>query len=134
MRIVLDTNVLLAGFGTHGLCEALVEGCFERHVLVCSEHILEELERHLSGKFRVGPRDVREIVRFVREQATMVVPAAVPVGACSDPDDLPVLGTAAAGDADLLATGDAALLALKRWEGVAIVSPRACYERLAAEG
>ena len=34
MRIVLDANVLLAGFGTHGLCEALVTVCLESHELV----------------------------------------------------------------------------------------------------
>ena len=131
MRIVLDTNVLLAALGTRGLCEALLAVCLEGHDLVTSDHILRELSRHLAGKFRVPRRRVREIVALLREQAEVVEPARVPSGACGDPDDLPVLGTAVAGDADLLVTGDADLLALGSHGRIAIVSPRACYDRLA---
>jgi len=131
VRIVLDTNVLLAGFGTHGLCEALVEACLASHEIVCSEHILGELERYLTRKFKVPVRDAREIVRFMREEAVMVTPAAVPRGACPDPDDLAVLGTAVAGAVDLLVTGDAELQALGRYDGIPIVAPRRCYERIA---
>jgi putative PIN family toxin of toxin-antitoxin system len=130
VRIVLDTNVLLAGFGTRGLCEAVVEACLERHQLVCSEHILGELKRHLGKKFGLPEADVKEIVRFVHDQADLVEPAEVPAGACADPDDLPVLGTAMAGAADLLVTGDRELLALGTYEGIPIVSPRACFERV----
>jgi predicted nucleic acid-binding protein len=54
----------------------------------------------------------------------------VPIGACRDPADAPVLGTAVSGRADLLVTGDADLLVLKRYRGIAIVSPRQCYERM----
>jgi putative PIN family toxin of toxin-antitoxin system len=134
VRVLLDSNVLLAAFGTHGLCEALVEACLERHVLVCSEHILEELERYLARKFKVPAREVREIVRFVREHSELVEPADVPDDACPDPDDLPVLGTAVAGRADLLATGDAVLLAMISYEGIPIVTVRACYERASGDG
>lgn len=130
MRVLLDTNVLLAAFGTHGLCEALVEACLHGHVLVCSDHILDELERHLAAKFGVPAREVREIVRFVREHSDRVVPSEVPPGACPDPDDLPVLGAAVAGRAELMATGDGALLALGSFEGIPILTVRACYERV----
>lgn len=130
MRIVLDTNVLVAAFATRGLCEALFAACLEGHDLVTSEHILGELGRHLAGKLRIPPRRVQEIVAFVREQSRLVKPASVPAEACRDPDDLPVLGTAIAGRADLLVTGDADLLSLGQHASVAIVSPRGCYERL----
>lgn len=131
MRLVLDTNVLLAAFGSRGLCEALLEACLEGHEVVTSEHILGELRRHLTRAFRIRARQANEIVAFVREQAEVVVPADVPSAACRDRDDLPVLGTAAAAHADLLVTGDRDLLELKHYAGVPIVSPRECYERLA---
>lgn len=134
MRVLLDTNVLLAAFGTHGLCEALVEACLHGHLLVCSDHVLGELERHLAAKFRVPAREVREIVRFVREHSEMVVPAEVSPGACPDPDDLPVLGTAVAGAADVMVTGDGALLALGSFDGIPILTVRACYERVTGGG
>lgn len=130
MRIVLDTNVLLAAFGTRGLCEALLAACLEGHELVTSEHILAELGRHLAGKFRMPPGRAREIVAFVRGHAAVVVPEEVPKDACRDPDDLPVIGTALAARAALLVTGDADLLAVGRYGAVEIVSPRECHERI----
>jgi putative PIN family toxin of toxin-antitoxin system len=130
VRIVLDTNVLLSAFGTRGLCEALLAACLEGHEIVASSHVLTELRRHLRDKFRMPAGAADEIVRFVREHATIVVPAYVPGGACADPDDLPVLVTAVAGAADMLVTGDGELLALGRYQGIPIVTPRQCYERL----
>jgi len=131
VRLVLDTNVLLAAFGTRGLCEAVWVACLVEHDLVTSEHILAELERHLARKFRMPARRAREIVSFVRSRCEVVQPSEVPTGTCRDADDLPVLGTAVAGRADLLVTGDADLLSLERYRSVEIVSPRGAYERIA---
>lgn len=131
MRIALDTNVLLAAFATRGLCEALLETCLAGHEIVTSDHILGELRRHLSGKLGLPERRADEIVAFLRDHAERVVPAAVPRAVLGDAEDLPVLGTAVAGRCDMLVTGDAELLSLGRFEGVPIVTPRDCYERLA---
>ncbi len=131
MRVVLDTNVLLAAFGTRGLCEALLAVCLERHEIVASEHIVGELRRHLTRDFRMPARQADEILAFVREHVEMVSPARVPAAACRDPDDLAVLGTAVAARADVLVTGDKDLLELKRHRDIPIVTPRECYERLA---
>lgn len=131
MRVVLDTNVLLAAFAARGLCEALFAACLEGHELVLSEHILEELRRNLGRALRLPPAQARQIVEFVREHANIVEPAEVARSACRDPDDLPVLGTAVAGAVDLLVTGDADLLVLGRHADIPIVNPRQCHERLA---
>lgn len=130
MRIVLDANVLLAGFGTHGLCEALVAVCLESHELVLSQHLLTETRRYLTSKFKVPATKADEIIAFLREHAEMVKPVEVGRAACRDPNDLPVLGTAVVGRADLLVTGDQDLLVLKEHAGIPILTPRACYERL----
>jgi uncharacterized protein len=130
VRVVLDTNVLLAAFGTRGLCDALFTVCLEGHEVVASEHILGELRQHLTRAFRVPARRADEIVAFVREHSEIVPPARVVASACRDPNDLPVLGTAVAGRADVLVTGDRDLLDLKRHGGIPILTPRECYERL----
>lgn len=130
MRVVLDTNVLVAAFGTRGLCEALLAVCLEGHELVTSDHILGELRRHLVRAFHLKSQRADEIVAFVREHSEVASPVEVPATACRDPSDLPVLGTALAGSADLLVTGDKDLLDLKQIGDVPIVTPRACYERL----
>jgi len=134
VRIVLDTNVLVAAFGTRGLCEALVAACLESHDLVTSDHILAELRKHLVKAFRLTGQRADEIAALVREHAEVVSPTSVPRAACRDRSDLPVLGTAVAGKADLLVTGDKDLLELKRFEGVPIVTPRECYVRLVGSG
>ncbi len=131
MRVVLDTNVLLAAFGTRGLCEALLAVCLEGHDLVTSDHVIAELRRHLVRAFRLTAQRAEEIAAFVHEHSEVVSPASVPASACRGPSDLPVLGTALAGKADLLVTGDRDLLEVKTFEGVLIVTPRECYERLA---
>ena len=132
MKVVFDTNVLLAGIFSRGLCEALLDVCLgsEECAVALSEHILDEFVRHAVDKFAAQPDEVRGAVEFLRSQVQMIQPAPVPAGSCPDADDLPVLGTALAAQADCLVTGDKQLLQLKRFRGVAIVSPRELFERI----
>jgi len=46
VRVVLDTNVVLAAIATHGLCQALVTLVFRDHVVILSAHILGEVAKH----------------------------------------------------------------------------------------
>lgn len=128
MKVVLDTNVLLAAFGTRGLCEALMAIVLERHELFFSEPILDETAEHLAGKFKVPAVRVKETIAFLRQHGRMIEPADLPQDACRDPDDVAILGTAVAARADCLVTGDQDLLSLRRYEGIAILAPRAFYE------
>jgi putative PIN family toxin of toxin-antitoxin system len=130
VRVVLDTNVLLAGVATHGLCEALLELCFRDHVVVLSEHILSEFSQHYRGKFNATHEQTETVLAVLRSHSHIVDPAALPPETFDDPDDIPVLATAQAGKAECLVTGDAALQAFGTFETVAILSPRAFYERL----
>jgi len=130
VKVVLDTNVLLAAFATRGLCEAVFEACLASHAIILSDHILGELERHLRGKFKVPARQVDAILAFLREHATVVRPAKVPASACRDRTDLAVLGTALAAGAHCLVTGDRDLLELETFRGIPILSPRALHGRL----
>ena len=132
MRVVLDTNVLLSGLFVRGICEALLDACVASNdcVLVLSEHILGEFQHHACEKFHAPPHDVRKTVKFLRSHAELVKPATVPKKACRDKDDLPVLGTLVAGQADCLVTGDKDLLTLKHFQNIPIVSPREFYNHL----
>lgn len=130
MKAVLDTNVLMAAFGTRGLCESLVAVCLDSHQLILSDHILEELRRGLAGKFKVPAKQVAAIVGFLRDHAQLVVPRKLPPNACRNADDVVVLGTALAGKADCLVTGDQDLLMLGRFQDIPIMSPRAFYDAL----
>lgn len=132
VRVVLDTNVLLAAFFTHGLCETILDALIEHDNIriVVSEFILGEFTEHATGKFRAPKTDVGHAVKFIRHHAETVKPASLAADACRDPDDVHVLGTAIAGHAATLVTGDKDLLTLQRFQGVSILSPRQFYDHL----
>jgi len=128
VRVVLDTNVLLAAFAARGLCEAVLEVCLTSHEIVLCEHILKELHRALRRKLKVPAAHADDIIAFLRKRATVVRPAKVPTKACKDRSDLPILGAAVAGGAGCLITGDRELLALGEYEGVRILPPRTFHD------
>jgi uncharacterized protein len=130
VKVVLDSNVLLAGFTSRGLCEAVVVVCLNSHELILSRYILDELQRHLKGRFKMPAPQADQIVRFLSQQAKLVGPLIVEVEDCPDKDDLPILGTALAAGADCLVTGDQGLLKLQAVQGIAILSPRSFHDRL----
>ena len=132
MRVVFDTNVLLAGVFTRGVCEALLDTCLggEEPTVIASEHILGEFLRQGESKFGAPAKEVQLAVEVLRAQVELVEPAPVAAGACRDPDDLPVLGTLLAARADCLVSVDQDLLGLKEFGGVPIFSPRAFHDRL----
>jgi putative PIN family toxin of toxin-antitoxin system len=131
VKIVLDTNVLIAATVGRGLCVTVVDLCVKSHHLALSEFILQEFEQKLRKKFHMPQLDAEAMVTTWRssKQVKIVIPAPVPPEACRDPDDCMILGTALAAAADCLVTGDRDLLVLKAIEGIDILSPRAFYER-----
>ena len=130
MKVVLDTNVLLAAFATRGLCDKVLASCLDAHEVVLSEPIIAELSGCLTTKLKLPPDHARDIVHFLRGRCVLVQPDEVPGDACPDPSDLAVLGTASACDADCLVTGDHALLGLGSFRGIPILTPRALDDRL----
>jgi putative PIN family toxin of toxin-antitoxin system len=104
--------------------------CLERHEIVLSDYIIEELRKHLSGKFKIPQSRSTEILAFLRQQAVLVKPADVDRDACRDPKDLMILGTAVAAQANFLVIGDNDLLTLAEFDSIPILSPRQFYRRL----
>lgn len=135
MRVVLDTNVLLSAAFFPGVCEKLLAHCFltPSVQLVLSEHILSEFVEHGLGKLHGTTDRIDPAIAELRQRCRIVTPSAVPADTIGDADDLPVLGTAIAGQADCLVTGDKELLHLGSFHSIAILSPRAFYDRLRAE-
>ena len=128
MRVVLDSNVLIAAAATRGLCEAIMELCLEQHEMVLGEHILAEVEEKLTGKLKVPRGIAREYMKLLRETSEVVKPAKVDRAACRDPEDLAVLGLLAPGLVEVLVSGDKDLLVLGEFAGARILSPREFWE------
>ena len=130
MRVVFDTNVIVAAFGTRGLCADLLAACLDQHEIAVSEAILGEVAEHLADKFKLPDARVSEILVLLRDLATIIEPVAVPPDSCRDADDLPILGTLVAANADCLVTGDNDLLVLGSFQNIPILSPRASYDSI----
>jgi putative PIN family toxin of toxin-antitoxin system len=134
VRVVLDSNVLIAAAATRGLCEAIVELCLEQHDVVLGEQILAEVEEKLTGKLKVPRGIAREYLKLLRDTADVVPPAKVGRSACRDPEDLAVLGLLAPGRVEVLVSGDKDLLVLGEFAGARILSPREFWEVVGATG
>lgn len=123
MKVVLDTNVLIAAFIARGVCADLFEHCALRHRIVCSEPIVDELRRVLKAKFDFTDEEVVRVTALVRERSESVSPQPLGERVCRNADDDVILATAAAGVAACVITGDKDLLALASWRNIQIIAP-----------
>lgn len=124
MRVVLDSNVLIAAFVARGACAELLEHCAREHEPVTSTFILEEVRDKLVTKIGVAVTQAEQAVSLIRARFTLVEPSPLPARVSRVPDDDAILGTAVAGRCDLIVIGDRDLLDLVVYEKTAIVSPR----------
>lgn len=123
MRVVCDTNVLIAGLVAEGLCRDIVKRRLPVLELFTSQALLDELAEKLQDKFGVNPDELPLLLAH-RDRVTAMRPDALPNPICRDPDDDVVLATAVAAQADVILTGDEDLLVLKEHQGIRILSPR----------
>ena len=129
MRLVLDTNALIAAFVARGTCSDLLEYAVRTHTVVCSWYILDELREKLVDKFGVTASEARRAAALLAERFEQVEPAAVDANACRDSEDLPILGTAVAGQCTCIVTGDRDLPGLGHYQEILIVSPGDFWRR-----
>lgn len=124
MKVCLDTNVLIAAFIARGSCHDVFATVVRQHTLIASAYIVNEFKEKLVEKFDATQREARQAVALIEHNAQRVTPVKVSLQVAIDRDDLPVLGTAIAGDCACLVTGDKELLALKTIQDIPILSPR----------
>lgn len=123
MKLVLDTNVLIAALIAHGVCNELLEYCAINHEIILSAFILDELRDKLVRKFGFSSREVEDVIRLLKSRAVLVTPQALEASACRDPDDDNILGTAIAGSCECIVTGDKDLLDLQRVQDIRMINP-----------
>jgi putative PIN family toxin of toxin-antitoxin system len=130
MNAVLDVNVFVSAMMTPAgpPAEIIRRWLDKRFVLVVSPPIVDDLtevvDRTTVRRFiRRSADDLRRFFRDVADNAHEVAPEHVEVVA-DDPDDDVILGTATAGAADFIVTGDDHLLRLRRYRGIVILTPR----------
>lgn len=128
MKILFDTNVLIAAFIAHGASSEVFDHCLSEHDIFTSHWILDELEEKLTKKFRFHESKVKNIIKFVTANAKMVEPARLSENVCRDRDDDNVLAAGLKAKADCIVTGDKDLLILKSFRGIKIISPSDFWE------
>ena len=124
MRILLDTNVLIAALIARGVCHQLLEHCVRNHELVTSEFILNELREKLVEKFNYSAQVADEVIGLLRSRMEVALATVLDAPVCRDPDDDNVLAAALAGDCAAIVTGDNDLLVLKEFRQIEIITPR----------
>lgn len=131
MRVVLDTNALVAGLLTvHGVCAQIVDRLLEKDFILCIDgRILAEYEEVLARpKFGIDASARADILDFIRYSAQRV--SAPPLAAIlPDPDDVAFLEVAAGADA-VLVTGNTRHFPAKACGGGDVITPRAFLEQL----
>ena len=123
MRLVIDTNVLIAAFISHSVCSELLEHCVLNHDVVLSGFILDELKEKLVSKFKYTTREAKGVVTLLKSRCSIVGTCALPCPVSRDPDDDNIVATAIAGSCRCIVSGDKDLLDLKQVGAIVVVSP-----------
>ncbi|MFZ4651478.1 MAG: putative toxin-antitoxin system toxin component, PIN family [Rubrivivax sp.] len=137
LRLVLDTNVVVAGLLWGGpprrLLEAAITGKVE---LYSSGALLDELTRTLgyakfAARIDAFEASVAGLVVQYTALVNLVAPANTPRVVPNDADDDHVIAAAVAARAGLIVTGDRKhLLPIGSHQGIAIVTVREVVERI----
>lgn len=125
MRVVFDTNIFVSIFAFPGgtadqALDRVIQG---RDWLFVSPDLLMELDRVLSQKFEIGRERHAQALYLVIDKAEIVKPK-LKINVLSDEPDNRVLECAVAARADAIVTGDKAMLALKTYKGIQIMTLR----------
>lgn len=125
MKIVLDTNVLVAGLlSPFGPCGDIVRMVFSRNLTLCVDaRVLSEYHEVLERpRFHFDPDKVSSVLDYI-EHGGWVVSSAPLSTSLPDPDDEPFLEIAISANADYLVTGNAVHFPSELCQGVNVVSP-----------
>ncbi len=125
MRVVFDTNILVSALTLPG---GRADSALRRIVggedfLAVSRPIIDELLSVLARKFSYDREALSRVAVFLADLGEMAEPRQSLRILADEPDNR-ILECAVAGGADLIVTGDRAMLAEAEFRGIRIVSLR----------
>lgn len=123
MRVVFDSNVLLAALMfPGGRADAAVARILEgRDELVISLPIIREILSVLASKFSRDKEELSRVAVVLGEIGAIVNPS-VRLSVFRDEPDNRILECAVEGKAEVVVTGDKAMLALGEYEAIRLIS------------
>ncbi len=128
MKVVFDTNVLVAAFVTEGLCSKILHRADRKDFqLFISPFILQEFAQALNKRLGLRPKEIEgakeillEVVEYIDpEECGIEVPRI-----CRDEDDNRVFACTLVCKALYIVTGDQDLLTLKIFNHFKIITAR----------
>jgi putative PIN family toxin of toxin-antitoxin system len=140
LRLVLDTNIVVAGLLWNGPPRRLIELAIDGEAveLYSSAVLLDELA-HTLGYSKFAARihsfgtSIAALVAQYTALVSLVAPTSVPRIVANDADDDHVIAAAVAARAELIVTGDRKhLLPIGSHQGIAIVTAREVLDRIEA--
>ena len=139
LRLVLDTNIVVAGLLWNGPPQRLLQAAIDGKVDLFSSAVLLDELAHTLGNSKFTKRiesfgtSIAALVSQYTALVSLVAPASVPRVVANDADDDHVIAAAVAARADLIVTGDRKhLLPIGTHQGIAIVTAREVVDRLEA--
>jgi putative PIN family toxin of toxin-antitoxin system len=131
MKVVFDTNILVSALVFPGgradiALRRIIE---EKDQLLLSKPILDELLGILARKFSRDAEELAHVAVFLSDLSVVVKPRRKFAVLADEPDNR-ILECAVTGGADAIVTGDKALLALKHFRKVKLLSLRAYLEEV----
>ena len=140
LRLVLDTNVVVAGLLWNGPPRRLIEWAIEGEAveLFSSPVLLDELAhtlgyRKFAARIESFGTRIAALVAQYTALVSLVMPASVPRVVVNDADDDHVIAAAVTARAEVIVTGDRKhLLPIGTHQGIAIVTAREVVDRIDA--
>ncbi len=126
MRIVADTNLLIASIFWNGAPYKIIQQALEKKIeLVTSQEILKEVQKVLSDPkegFILGEQEINDILKVILQYA-LLVQGQEKVNIVRDPKDNHILSCALAAKAEYIVTRDKDILILKVFNNIKIITP-----------
>lgn len=136
MRLVVDTNVLVSAFLWQGTPGRLIDLAGEKAIaLYTSRALVDELSevfhrKKLAKQVAATGLTASQMIRNYRRLAALVTARQIAPQVSRDADDDAVLACALAAHVDLIVSGDADLLVLKRYHSIPIVTAAQAIQQI----
>ena len=134
MKAVFDTNIFVSALAIPGgQAERAIDLVIDARVNLCiSKEIILEVLGVLGQKFSKDTEELSRTAVFLSELAELVVPR-IKLAILDDEPDNRILECAVTGNADIIVTGDRAMLKLQKYQGIRILSLRLFMDNYAGE-
>ena len=132
MKAVFDTNIFISALAIPGgQAERAIDQVIDGRVTLCiSKAIIHEVLGVLAEKFARGPEEISRTAVFLSELAELVNPRKK-LAVLDDEPDNRILECAATGNVEIIVTGDRAMLNLKQYLNIRILSLRQFLDEFA---